>query len=124
MLAQGAREEVFEANQLIIRAGQPANSMYLVDSGRVAIEAPEGGPGRVLQVISGGSVFGWSWLYAPFTLRLQVRSMEQTRVIRLDGGHILAACEADHDVGYLIMRRVSQMLIERLHAAVSPKQAS
>ena len=50
--------------------------------------------------------------------------MEQTRVIRLDGGHILAACEADHDVGYLIMRRVSQMLIERLHAAVSPKQGS
>ena len=43
VLAQGAREEVFEANQLIIRPGHPANSMYLVDSGRVAIEAPEGG---------------------------------------------------------------------------------
>ena len=123
VLAQGAREEVFEANHLIIRAGQPANSMYLVDSGKVAVEMPgSGGPEGVLQVITGGSVFGWSWFYAPFTWRLQVRAIEQTRVIRLDGGHILAACEANHDVGYPIMKRVSQVLIERLHAAVSQKQ--
>jgi len=125
VLTQGAREEVFEANQVIIRAGQPANSMYLIDSGKVAIEAPgDGGASRLLQIIDGGSVFGWSWLYAPFTWRLQVRALERTCVIRLDGGHILAACEADHGLGYQVMKRVSQVLIERLHAAVSQKQAS
>src|ERR1051325_1551845 len=112
VLTQGAREEIFEANQVIIRAGQPANSMYLIDTGKVAIEAPgSGGRGRVLQIIDGGSAFGWSWLYAPFTWRLQVRAVERTRVIRLDGGHILAACEADHGVGYQIIKRVSQVLI-------------
>jgi CRP-like cAMP-binding protein len=125
VLTQNAREEVFEANQVIVRAGQPANSMYLIDSGKVAIEAPaDGGASRVLQIIDGGSVFGWSWLYAPFTWRLQVRAVERTRVIRLDGGHILAACEANRDLGYQIIKRVSQVLIERLHAAVSQKQAS
>jgi len=78
----------------------------------------------VLQIIDGGSVFGWSWLYAPFTWRLQVRAVERTRVIRLDGGHILAACEADRGLGYQIMKRVSQVMIERLHAAASQKQTS
>lgn len=125
VLIQGAREEVFEANQVIIRAGQPANSMYLIDLGKVAIEAPANeAPSRVLQTIDGGSAFGWSWLYAPFTWRLQVRAVERTRVIRLDGGHILAACERDCRVGYEIIKRVSQVLIERLHAAVSQKQPS
>jgi CRP-like cAMP-binding protein len=125
VLTQGAREEVFERNMMIIRAGQPANSMYLIDSGKVAIEAPGGGEsGRVLQIIDGGSAFGWSWLYAPFTWRLQVRAIERTRVIHLDGGHILAACEGDHELGYEILKRVSQVLIERLHAAVSQPQAA
>src|SRR6185369_13734879 len=124
VLMQGAREEAFEPNQVIIRAGQPANSMYLIDSGKVAIEAPGGGTGSILQIIDGGSAFGWSWLYAPFTWRLQVRAIDHTRVIRLDGGHILAACEADHELGYEIIKRVSQVLIERLHAAVSQKPAA
>lgn len=122
VIIQGAREEVLEPNQVVIRAGQPAHSLYLIETGKVAIEAPQaGGTARTVQVIDGGSAFGWSWLYAPFTWRLQVRAMERARVIRLDGGHILAACEGNHEVGYEILKRVSQVLIERLHAAVEQK---
>ena len=122
VLSQGAREEVFEANQVIINVGEPANSMYLIDAGKVAIETRgNAGMNSLLQIIDGGSVFGWSWLYAPFVWRLQVRAIERTRVLRLNGGHILAACEADHNVGYEILKRVSQVLIERLHAAIAQR---
>lgn len=59
----------------------------------------------------------------PLAGRVQVRSVERTRVIRLDGGHILAYCEADHTIGYEVIKRVSQILIERLHTAVGLKGA-
>ena len=122
VIMTGAREEVLEPNQVVIRAGQPANSLYLIETGKVAIETPPaGGAAKIVQVVEGGSAFGWSWLYAPFTWRLQVRAMERTRVIRLDGGHILASCEGNREVGYEILKRVSQVLIERLHAAVEQR---
>jgi len=121
VLIGGAREQVFEAGQIILRAREPANSIYLIEEGKVAIEAHDAhGADRPLQTIGPGSALGWSWLYAPFTWRLQARAVERTRMLRLDGGHVLAHCEADHSVGYEIMKRVSQVLIERLHAATNP----
>lgn len=120
VLKKGAREESFEPGQIILRAGEPANSLYLIETGRIAIQAHDsGGSDRTLQTIDGGSAFGWSWLFAPFSWHLQVRAVERTRVIRLDGGHILACCEADCTRGYEIIKRVSQVLIERLHAAIT-----
>lgn len=120
VIITGAREELFEPGQVIFRPQEPANSIYLIEEGKVAIEAHNtGGADRPLQIIGPGSVLGWSWLFAPFTWHFQARTLERTRAIRLDGAHVLARCEADHQVGYEIMKRVSQVLIERLHAAMT-----
>jgi CRP-like cAMP-binding protein len=120
VIITGAREELFEPGQVIFRAREPANSIYLIEQGKVAIEAHDpGAADRPVQTVGAGDVLGWSWLFAPFTWHFQARALEQTRVIRLDGAHVLCRCEADHQVGYEIMKRVSQVLIERLHAAIT-----
>jgi len=119
-IGQGAREEVFPAGQVILRTGEPANSIYLIEEGKVAVESHEPGlPERVVQTIGAGTTLGWSWLFAPFTWHLHARAVERTRAVRLDGGHILAQCEADPKVGYELMKRVAQVVIERLHSVVT-----
>jgi CRP-like cAMP-binding protein len=118
VIVSGAREHVFEPGQIILRPNQPANSLYLIEEGKVAVEAHTGSAGdQALQVIGAGSAFGWSWLFAPFTWHLQARAVERTSVLQLNGGHILAHCERNHKVGYEIMKQISQMLIARLQAA-------
>jgi CRP/FNR family transcriptional regulator, cyclic AMP receptor protein len=120
VIMAGARDELFQPGQVIFRAGDPANCIYLIEQGNVAVEAHDAtGADRPLQVIGPGSALGWSWLFPPFAWHLQARALEQTRVIRLDGAHVLCHCEADHQIGYEIMKRVSQVLIERLHAAIT-----
>jgi CRP/FNR family transcriptional regulator, cyclic AMP receptor protein len=117
VISHGAREEVFKPGQVILRAGEPANSLYLIEEGKVAIESQERGkPKRTVQTIGAGMTLGWSWLFAPFTWRLQAHAVEQTRAVRLDGGHVLAQCGADPKIGYEIMKRVSQVVIERLQS--------
>jgi CRP/FNR family transcriptional regulator, cyclic AMP receptor protein len=69
-----------------------------------------------VQTIGAGNVLGWSWLFAPFMWRLQAQAVERTRVICLDGAHVLVQCENDPKIGYEIMKRVSQVVIERLHS--------
>ena len=123
VLMARARDEVFETGQLILRAHEPANCIYLIERGKVAIESHETGGDRPVQTIGAGTLLGWSWLFPPFTWHLQARALEQTAVIRLDGGHVLAACEADHDVGYEIVKRMAQVLIQRLNAVISQNKA-
>jgi CRP/FNR family cyclic AMP-dependent transcriptional regulator len=113
----GAKERVFEPGAAIIRPGEPANELHLIEQGRIAVEAHSSKGGDVcIQTIGSGDVLGWSWLFAPFSWHLQAKAVERTKTIALDGGHLLVRSESDHELGYEIMRRVTAIVIERLQA--------
>src|SRR5262245_43986863 len=91
IVAQGAARSVFEPNEIIFRQGEPANRFYLLESGKVALEAHEpGGATALIQHLSGGDVLGWSWLFPPFVWNFQARAIDQTQAIGLNGAHLLA----------------------------------
>ena len=71
----------------------------------------------VLQVLGAGEALGWSWLFPPFTWHFQARALEPTRATVLDGAHLLVLCNEDHEFGYTLMQRVTQVVIARLQAA-------
>ncbi|MFN7140436.1 MAG: Crp/Fnr family transcriptional regulator [Limisphaerales bacterium] len=114
LLCKNAKEVEFAEGDLLFRQGDPANRMYLIQSGKVALEAHEQGKTVPLQVLGTNDVLGWSWLFPPFSWNFQARATEPTRVIALDGGHLLVTCEENHDFGYELMKRVAQMVIHRL----------
>jgi CRP/FNR family transcriptional regulator, cyclic AMP receptor protein len=113
-LLYGAKQRQFEPGEILFREGEPANTLYLIESGIVALEA--GSSGNVIQTVSGGEVLGWSWLFPPFAWHFQARAIEPVRAICCDGGHILVQAEEDPVFGYVIMRRISQLVIQRLQA--------
>ncbi len=114
---RGAKEQQFQAGDVIFREGEPANTLYLIESGRVALEAASaGGGGTLIQTLGGGDVLGWSWLFAPFAWHFGARAMEPTRAICCDGGHLLVLAEEHPHFGYDVMKRISQIVIQRLQA--------
>ena len=117
VIAGRATEATFESNQILFREGEPANKFYLIQSGRVALEAHEPGGGTVpVQDVGAGDVLGWSWLFPPFVWHFQARALEPTETIVLDGAHLLVAAERNGNWGYELMKRVAQVLIHRLQA--------
>src|ERR1051326_6616073 len=111
-IAGCATEATFEPDQILFREGEPANKFYLIQSGRIALEAPEPGDWPVgVQELGGGDVLGWSWLFPPFVWHFQARALEPTGVIVLDGAHLLVAAERNPDFGYELMKRVAHVLI-------------
>lgn len=117
ILTEGAREVTFRPNEVIFREGEPANRFYLISSGRIALEAHEPADGTALvQYLSGGDVLGWSWLLPPFVWHFGARAAEPTRAIVLNGAHILAAAERNREFGYELMKRMAQVVIQRLQA--------
>jgi len=117
VVAGCATEATFESDQVLFHEGEPANKFYLIQSGRIALEAHELADGTMsVQELGAGEVLGWSWLFPPFVWHFQARALEPTGAIVLDGAHLLIAAERNPDFGYELMKRVAQVLIHRLQA--------
>ena len=112
-----ATEAQFNADQIVFQEGEPANQFYLIESGRVAVEAHQPSDGTVLvQILGPGDMLGWSWLFPPFAWHFRARALEPTNAIVLNGAHLLIAAERNRDFGYELMKRVAQVVIHRLQA--------
>lgn len=117
ILTKGAKEMSYEAGQTLFEEGEPANRLFLVQSGEIVIEAHEPGDGAaVIEALREGDVLGWSWLLPPFTWHLRARAIEPSTVIVLDGAHLLVAAEENHSFGYDLMKRVAQLAVRRMQA--------
>lgn len=117
VLTQSAMQTEFKADEVIFREGELANRFYLIQSGRVAIEAGRADSGgAVIQVIGDGDVLGWSWLFPPYYWHFDARALKPTRAIFLYGTRLREQCEENHELGYELMKRIAQVLIQRLQA--------
>lgn len=107
----------FEAGSFLFHAGDAANEFFLIRAGRIALEiAPPGRPPLALETLAEGEILGWSWLIPPHTWVFDARSVEPSRAIALDGKCLRAKCEADHDLGYELLKRFAHVLTRRLEA--------
>jgi CRP-like cAMP-binding protein len=70
-----------------------------------------------LEEIEAGQVFGWSWLFQPFTWHFRARALEDCRLTVLNGASLLAVAEENHSFGYELMKRITRLLIRRLDSA-------
>lgn len=113
--AQTAR---FEPGEVIFRAGQPANTFYLVRHGRVSIELRNPSRGTItLDTVHDGEIVGWSWLVPPYLWTFDARAAEATSAVAFDGACLRGKCDADPGLGYALMQRVAQVMYERLQSA-------
>ena len=117
LAAQNAREVTFESGEILFHEGEPANRFYLITSGEVALETHTEHGTIEIQRVGSGDVVGWSWLFPPFSWHFTARVTEPTHAIALDGAHLLVTCEENHDFGYDLMRRITQLVIQRLQAS-------
>lgn len=108
----------FEAGQFILREGEEANEFYLIRHGRVALEVatPARGP-LTIQTLGEGEILGWSWLVPPYRWKFDARAVELTRAIALDGKCLRQKSESDYALGYELLKRFSQVMVEHLQAA-------
>jgi CRP/FNR family cyclic AMP-dependent transcriptional regulator len=116
ILADCAMRSHFEPGEQIFREGDPANRLYLIKSGKIALETTTEHGRRVLQFIGANDVLGWSWLFPPYYWHFDARAIERTEAVFLYGTRLRELCEEKHDLGYEIMKRTANVLISRLTA--------
>jgi CRP-like cAMP-binding protein len=112
-----AKNVRFEAGQYLFHEGEPADWFYLLRHGRVALQVTAPGRGAVtFQTIAEGEIVGLSWLIPPYRWTYDAKAIEPIRAIALNASCLRQKCEADHDLGYEMMKRFMPVLIQRLQA--------
>jgi CRP-like cAMP-binding protein len=116
-LALLASGKSFPAHQIIFDEGAPATGCFLICKGKVALETALLGCGDIrIQTLGPGDVLGWSWLVPPYEYHYSARAVEATEVVALNGKALRERCEADHDLGYELMKRFALVILQRLTA--------
>jgi CRP/FNR family cyclic AMP-dependent transcriptional regulator len=107
----------FAEGSRVIHEGQIANKFYLVRTGRVALETDVNARGPLrIATVGPGEVLGWSWLISPYRWHFTGLAVADVAAIALDGDCLRTKCEKDHDFGFEMLRRMSQVMERRLEA--------
>jgi CRP/FNR family transcriptional regulator, cyclic AMP receptor protein len=115
LLKDCATFERFWAGTWIFRERQEARHFYLIQTGRVRLEAFVPGRGTVtVQTISAGEALGWSWLFPPYQWHFAAYASETTELIAFNARFLRDRAEQNHDFGYELIKRVSNVLLQRL----------
>jgi CRP-like cAMP-binding protein len=117
LVAGCGRNVTFDTGRLLVAEGDDAATLYLVRRGLVAIEVhgPERGA-LVVDTAGPGQVVGWSWLVPPYRWTFDARAVEPVGAIALDGACLRGKADEDPAFGYLLLQRVSALLLARLQA--------
>lgn len=121
-LASLAHERYLAPGEVLFQEGDQPDFLYLVLDGRASVEinVPGHGSIRILQA-EPLDILGWSVLTPVVRQRTTtVRALTPMRVLALEGKALQKQCELDSHLGYVISRRLanvvaSQLLVTRLH---------
>ncbi|MBI3979660.1 MAG: cyclic nucleotide-binding domain-containing protein [Chloroflexi bacterium] len=116
-LADLATIKRYQPDELIIQEGRPATTFFLIADGLVAIELflPDRGVRR-LQTAGAGSAVGWSWMLAPSRWEFDVRALEPTTAVALNGERLRALFDRECCLGLQLTRKLLAVVAGRLKA--------
>ncbi len=105
-----------KAGEILFREGDKQDFMYVVLEGRVALDLYVPHRGKVLfYTVEEWEVLGWSAVTPTVRQRTAgAMAVMDGLVVAIDCNKLQELCDQDHDLGYLFMRRMTNIIASRL----------
>lgn len=114
-----ARREEHASQSTLYDLGDPADDLYVLESGRV--EFIIGREDRTRMdgfMLHKGEVFGWAALLDDQSQRIaKATCVEQSSLLRLNGEAVLKVLADEPAVGFLVMRQLSMLITKQLRSS-------
>lgn len=120
MLAQAAVRHVFAPGEMVIRAGDPGSSMFVVHNGKVRVQVNDNGRPRTIATLNEGDFFGEMALFTGEPRTANVVALEETEVLEI--GH--AAMKRVFDTNPDLVESLSFIIAERRQGLASQADAT
>jgi len=106
----------YDADQELYRQGDKQEYLYIVITGRVAVEIAVPGRGRQrINTAEAMDVLGWSSATPVVRLRTSgAVTVLPTQLVRMDALKLRQLCEENHSLGYVVMKRLANVVASSL----------
>lgn len=121
-IAAISQQEIYNDDEVILNVDKPGDTLYIIGRGEVEIHLPaEGGELRPALYLGEGQIFGeMALLEGAVRSATVVAAGDNTLVYQIQRDDFIALCQADTQLGYLVMRNLAQDLSFKLrHRNVS-----
>ncbi|MBI2957450.1 MAG: cyclic nucleotide-binding domain-containing protein [Chloroflexi bacterium] len=111
--------EDYQAGATIFTEGTSSQKLYVLQSGKVALQMQLPNQSRVgrrvsVDIVTRNEAFGWSALVEPHLYTLMAVCLEPTRVVAVDAGKLRSLLDEDKRVGYELLKRLIGVVASRL----------
>ena len=115
-LAQIADLVELEKGEQLFNEGGKEDLIYIVLNGRIALEIFVPVRGRVrIETAEPLDLVGWSSVTPVVRQRTAgAKAVLDSKLLSVDAEKLRALCDADHDLGYHVMRRIANIIASRL----------
>jgi CRP/FNR family transcriptional regulator, cyclic AMP receptor protein len=115
-LANIASFRQINAGDEVFHEGDHEDFLYIVLEGQVSLETYVPSRGLIRTFTAEPlDIFGWSSLTPVVRQRISnARAIIPCRLIAIEGEALKTLCEQDHDIGFIIMRRLANIVASRL----------
>ena len=104
----------YERGDWIGRVGESAEFFYLITGGCAELSLPINEADSVpIMRLNKQAMIGWSWLYVPFEWQYDVQAVTTLDAIAFNVECVRAMLEADHELGFQLMKRFGTVIQER-----------
>ena len=119
MLAQAAVRHVFAPGEMVIRAGDPGSSMFVVHNGKVRVQVNDNGRPRTVATLNEGDFFGEMALFTGEPRTANVVALEETEVLEIGHGAMKRLFDTNPD----LVESLSFIIAERRQGLASQADA-
>ena len=115
-LAQIAGLVELEKGETLFNEGGKEDFIYIVLNGRIGLEIFVPARGKVrIETAEPLDLVGWSSVTPVVRQRTAgAKAVLPTRLLSIDAERLRILCDSDHDLGYLVMRRIANIIASRL----------
>lgn len=112
-----AVSKAYSPGDELFREGHPHDAIYLITQGHVRLEMFVRDRGHLpLLTVGPGDLVGWSPLFSDRSMTATATAMDHVHTLAFDGCRLKHLCDANHEVGYHVMRQIVHVLSDRLVA--------
>ena len=109
-----AEEKQYPAGELIFNSGEQSLYLHLIVEGDVLLEEDTNPRPLPVQALHAGDAMGWSSLTEGPKTHFRAVALTHVSTVAWPGSKLRAACALDPVLGYALMKRLVEMVAERL----------
>ena len=133
-VAASVLEKEYEAGTTILREGDSADELLVLQEGKVALQMTllneRGQTSRSVSVdiVSTNEVVGWSAIVEPYTYTLTAICLQKVKALSISGNKLRWLLEDNPEIGYEVLKGLIKVIASRLqetrHLLVSERSLS